>query len=198
MNWRTEGLESPPPKKGGRAEAGFSLVEVLIAALLLLIIALGLIPLLSRAMSDNENGRDATSATNFEKSQLEAYIGMPWEATILQVPAAATVGTTTDVWTQGVPTLPGTPPDVGNPNEGWFAGTTPPASRGAIRWTRATRVRQYQAVDIKDHVLNNPLSGSADPSVVQIKEVEVQLTSAKQISILGGGPDVTFRVLKVF
>ena len=70
------------------AAAGFSLIEALIAAAILLIIALGLIPLFSRAITDNVNGNDATQATNGSRTQLEDMLGLPFANTRLTVPAA--------------------------------------------------------------------------------------------------------------
>ncbi|HEX3554675.1 MAG TPA: prepilin-type N-terminal cleavage/methylation domain-containing protein [Thermoanaerobaculia bacterium] len=167
------------------AAAGFSLIEALIAAAILLIIALGLIPLFSRAINDNVNGNDATQATNGSRTQLEEMLGLPFVNTRLTVPVGANVGVTTDSFAQG---------DIkktGDPDEGWWPGT--PTDKGVILWTRTTQVRQYSVSD-----LNTPLPGETQPTFVQLKEVTVVMSNGKLGSILGSGQGITLRIVKPF
>ena len=53
-------------------EAGFSLIEALIATGILLMIAIGIIPLFASSILNNTRGADSTTATNFSRSQLES------------------------------------------------------------------------------------------------------------------------------
>ncbi|HYX26835.1 MAG TPA: hypothetical protein VFC23_21965 [Thermoanaerobaculia bacterium] len=182
-------------RSGGRpphaAAAGFSLIEALIAAAILLIIALGLIPLFSRAITDNVNGNDATQATNGSRTQLEEMLGLPFTNTRLTVPPAADVGATTDSFAQG---------DVkktGDADEGWWPGT--PTDKGVVLWTRTTQVRQYSVNDLAtDPYFDQPLRGDTQPTFVQLKEVTVVMSNAKLGSILGSGQGITLRILKPF
>jgi Tfp pilus assembly protein PilV len=172
------------------AESGFSMIEALIAAAILLIIALGLIPLFTRSILDNNSGNDATQASNHGKTQLEELIQLPFNHQELVVPGGSTQSQVVETWTQGDPAK------TGDANEGWWTGA--PSGKGRSLWTRTTRVRQYNISDLDDSKLDTPLAGGTQPVFVHLKEVEVQLQSAKQGSILGGGQALTVRVLKPF
>ncbi|WP_289465381.1 hypothetical protein, partial [Klebsiella pneumoniae] len=75
----------------------------LIAAALLALIALGLIPLFMRAIRDNETGSDFTAASNGSKSGLEVTSQLDVHSKLLQVPVGATEVVVRDSWTQGDP-----------------------------------------------------------------------------------------------
>lgn len=170
-------------------EAGFSLIEAMIAALLLLVIALGLIPVFSRSIVDNSSGHDATQASNHGKTRLEALIQAPFNNQSLAVPAGQPFLETTDSWAQG------NPDEVGDASEGWWPGV--PTDRGTVLWQRTTRVSQYSISDLDDGVLDNPQPGGAQPTFVHLKMVEVVLDSQRS-NLIGGGQDFTLRVLKPF
>jgi type II secretory pathway pseudopilin PulG len=173
-------------------EAGFSMIEALIAAAILLIIALGLIPLFTRSILDNNSGNDATQATNHGKTRLEDLIQLPFNHQRLEVPAGAQVGQSVETWTTGALN------QTGDPNERWWDGTAPPAGSGEALWTRTTRVRQFSVNDLDDGVLDNPQPGGTQPIFVQLKEVEVQLENGKRGTLLGGNQALTVRVVKPF
>lgn len=169
--------------------AGFSVVESLIASLILLVIALGLIPLFARALRDNTAGADATQASNHGRARLEEYQQLPFNNQALTLAAGSTTLGRNESWAQG------TPGDFGD--EGWFDGT--PSGRGLLLWTRTTTVRQYGINDLDDGRLNTPLPGGTQPAYVHLKEIEVRLESERPVeSPLGPGRQVTFRVLKPF
>ena len=65
--------------------AGFSIIEALIAAAILLIIALGLLPLFSRSISDNVSSNDATQATNGSRTEVEELLNVPFNNTRIVV-----------------------------------------------------------------------------------------------------------------
>lgn len=178
-------------------EAGFSLIEALIAAAILLIISLGLIPLFARSIADNTTGADSTQAANHGKTQLEELIQVPFGSEQVTVPAGAEFSETRESWAQG------DPQEVGDPDEGWWPGE--PADKGTVLWERVTRVRQYSISDLDDGKLDNPLPGGTQASSVQLKEIEVELENPKRLSILRGGSgggagsrELTLRTLKAF
>jgi type II secretory pathway pseudopilin PulG len=173
-------------------EAGFSMIEALIAAAILLIIALGLIPLFTRSILDNNSGNDATQATNHGKTRLEDLIQLPFNHERLEVPAGAQVGQSVEAWTTGALN------QAGDPNERWWAGATPPAGSGELLWRRRTRVQQFSIADLDDGTLDNPQPGGTQPIFVQLKEVEVQLENGKRGTLLGGNQAITLRVVKPF
>ncbi|HEX6898783.1 MAG TPA: prepilin-type N-terminal cleavage/methylation domain-containing protein [Thermoanaerobaculia bacterium] len=173
-------------------EAGFSMIEALIAAAILLIIALGLIPLFTRSILDNNSGNDATQATNHGKTRLEDLIQIPFNHQRLDVPAGSQVGQSVETWTSGALNR------AGDANERWWDGATPPVGSGEVLWTRTTRVRQFSVNDLDDGVLDNPQPGGTQPIFVQLKELEVQLENGKRGTLLGGSQALTVRVVKPF
>jgi prepilin-type N-terminal cleavage/methylation domain-containing protein len=183
------------PRAGSATNGGFSLIEVLVAALLLLVIALGLIPLFTRAMIDNASGRDATTATNFDRTQLETMSAVPFDFAKMTVPNGQPFLESEESFSRG--TL-----NVDNDSgEVWTAGV--PTNLATVRWTRRTRVRQYQAIDVKGHVFASPKVGGTDEAFVQVKEVEVMIQGANRSAtllgnVLGGGPQVTFRLMSAY
>ena len=70
----------------GNTERGLSIVEVMIAAALLLIIALGILPLFSRSIISNRQGLDSTEVSNMARTQMEEYAQLPFNHLMLTVP----------------------------------------------------------------------------------------------------------------
>ena len=184
--------EGSRARPSGHGEAGFSMIEALIAAAILLIIALGLIPLFTRSIIDNSSGNDATQVTNHGKTQLESLIQLPFNHERLEVPGGVNVAQSAETWTTGALN------QAGDPNERWWQGTTPPAGSGEALWTRTTRVRQFSISDLDDGVLDNPQPGGTQPVFIQLKELEVQLENGKRGTFLGGNQALTVRVVKPF
>lgn len=172
-------------------QAGFSVVEALIAALILLVIALGIIPLFARALRDNTAGADATQASSHGRARLEEYQQLPFNNQALSLAPGDLALGRGESWAQG------TRDAFGDGDEGWWDGS--PSDRGLLLWTRTTTVRQFGITDLDDGRLDNPLPGGTQPAFVHLKEVEVRLESERPVeSPLGPGREVVFRVLKPF
>jgi prepilin-type N-terminal cleavage/methylation domain-containing protein len=179
------------PRKQGCAQ-GFSLIEVLIAAALLLVITLGVLPLFSRALIDNAAGSDYTNVTNFAKSEAENFDRLPFLGTNLQIPDGKTqlvvdeyLDPTANQWKPW-------PPDGTNP---------------LVQWRRTTTFRQYSIHDLDDDgVFNSPLDGkfsdttnaAYDANAVQVKEATVQVQNIAAVGPFGGRRQTTFRFLRAF
>jgi hypothetical protein len=170
-------------------EAGFSLIEAVIASFLLLVIALGLIPLFTRSIVDNSSGNDSTQASNHGRTHLEALIQVPFNSQQLSVAAGQPFSQRIDSWAQG------SPDELGDASEGWWPGV--PTDRGQVLWQRTTRVSQYSLSDLDDGVLDDPQPGGAQSTFVHLKMVEVVLDSQRS-AVIGGGRDFTLRVIKPF
>jgi Tfp pilus assembly protein PilV len=168
--------------------AGFSMIEALIAAAILLIIALGLLPLFSRAINDNVSGNDATQATNGSRTQLEELLQVPFNNTRLEVPGGAAQLQVADFWTRG------NARQTGSADEGWWAN---PSGHGSVLWRRITRVRQYHISDLQDGKLDTPQPGGSPTTAVTFKEIEVVIENPKQ-GLFGNGQGITLRVIKPF
>ena len=194
-------MEELPGKGAPSSSAGFSVIESLVAALILLFIALGLIPLFARSLRDNTAGSDSTQASNHGKARLEEYLQLPFNNQSLTLVAGSTTLGIDESWSQGVHA------DLGDADEGWWPGA--PTDRGRLLWNRSTTVRQYGITDLDDGRLDNPLPGGTQPIFVHLKEVEVRLETERNqgnavggaftgASELGGGRSLTFRVVKPF
>lgn len=181
-----------------RAETGFSLVEALIATGILLMIAIGVIPLFATSILNNSRGSDSTTATNHSRSQIEDMLQLPFSAASLTVPNAATQAETDEWWSMGNTGL------VNDSTEGWLAskpsGTDP--ANTVVPWVRKTIVTQFSVSALDDGVLGTSEAelGSTPPNNVHLKQVQVEVDSAKQglTSGLGGGEKVILQVVKAF
>lgn len=191
----------PGSRVGSNTNAGFSLVEVLVAALLLLFIALGLVPLFTRAMIDNASGRDSTTATNIDRTQIETLAALPFDSTRMLVTNGQEFLETNESFSRGDPKIDN---DIA---EAWAVGI--PSNLATVRWTRRTRIRQYQWTDVKKGVFGTPRNGGTNASFVQIKDIEVAVQGANrgpanpsttQVlgNLLGGSPELTFRLKKAY
>jgi Tfp pilus assembly protein PilV len=176
-------------KPGRPAEAGFSLIEALIAAAILLFIAIGLIPLFSQAILNNSAGSDHTVASTFAKDELEDLQDAAFGNSALLIDNTEDLLLTTDFW------LPGST-SVGD--EQWVA-TVPSGSQS--RWTRTTQVTQYSISAYDDGILadDERKPGNAQPIEVHLKVIEVLLQNDKQASSgLAPGPNLVYRMVKPF
>lgn len=165
----------------GKRELGFSLLEVLIAGLLLLIILLGIVPLFVRAGVNNIQGNDSTTISHFAKSQVEQLYQLPFNHPNSSVPIGSTERETIEYWA----------PE----SEEWQA-TQP--SEAFFQWRRTSRVRQYNIFDVEDGALDTPLDGGTDERAIHLKEIEIEIDSLRTAGALGSGKTITLRTLKAF
>lgn len=166
-----------------RREAGFSLIEGLIAALIALIIILGVLPLFALALRSNLSGAESTSVANLAQARAEEFYQYPFNSEELTIPGGSDQLVVDEVWTKE--------------DDGWIAGTEASAlSDGKTPiWTRQTRVRQFNVNDFLQG--GGPLDGGAVPESVQLKEIEVAVAGTRQGgNPLGGGKALTVRVYK--
>jgi hypothetical protein len=188
-----------------RREQGLSLVEVLIAALLLVIVALGLVPLITRAMASNVSGADSTTVSNHSKTGAEGLrqASFFWEELI--VPNGQTAALRTYYWAQGDRDA------IGDAGEGWTRMAVPPdpdtvlpppvdPALGLIHWRRNQRVHYYHIDDlVGDGRFNDPLDGSTDPVFVHLKDFEVEVEGVEGASaVIGVRRRIAVRTLKAF
>lgn len=178
-----------------RGEAGFSIIEALIAAAILLIIALGLLPVFSRSINDNVSGNDATQATNSSRTEVEELLQVPFGNTRLLVASGQTKAETKDYYTRAKADSTGAY-EIGDPTEGWTTDATA-AGRGPVLWNRTTTVQQYDITDLNDGKLDTPLDGSTQANFVHLKQIQVQIDNPKK-DLFGNGQGITLTVIKAF
>lgn len=182
-----------------RNEIGLSLVEVLVAAALLLIIAVGILPLFTRALFNNNAGNEYTKVSNHGKSRVEEAYQLPFNGPLLMTVDAGQDSKVTvehyredtESWEPG-PTPSPLPTDTSNP----FGVVQ-------IPWERTTTVRQYstEAIDDEDNAVvdlkkDDALAGGTDPVFIHLKEVEVLVESTRSGGPLGEGKQVVLRTFK--
>jgi prepilin-type N-terminal cleavage/methylation domain-containing protein len=162
-----------------RTQRGFSVIEVLIAAAIFLIIALGVLPLFTQAIRNNLSGRDATDVSNLGKSRVEELLQVPFDT--LLVPAGLTEGKIDEYYSQREQKWkPGTPP----------AGNTDPAL-----WLRTIRIRQFTLGDLQSTGTTKPLPGEAPAGLVHLKEIVVEVRNTN-LNPLSSGKTLTLRMLR--
>jgi len=158
--------------------AGFSFIEVIIASLLMLMIAVSVLPMFTEAASSNVTGREYTEVANFARSRAEEFIQLPFNAE----PLAITGGTERlheEYYSAGF--------------RKWLPGTVPAPGDRAL-WLRQTTIRQFKAADLETSA--NPLPAGSAPSDVDFKEVVVEVRGASVGSLFGPAKSITVRMIK--
>ncbi|MDX1630626.1 MAG: hypothetical protein R3234_02095 [Thermoanaerobaculia bacterium] len=172
-----------------RAESGVSLVEVLIAGLIMLFIALGVIPYFAQAMQNNAQGQDSTKVANFTRARLEEFVQLPFNSEPLQI-TAGTERVHEEYYRQEERDGSGNV----TKEEGWIDGTLADADSAGdtALYSRTTTIRQFAVDD-----LTTPLDSAASPQAVKVKEIQVEAASTRPDRLLGGGKALTVRYYKV-
>lgn len=181
------GVELNTARTTGRTGAGgalgMSLIEVVIASLILLLLALGIVPLFTRSMISNTSGAESTRVANMASERAEELFQLPFNSPVITLDVGDTELTMDEVYTE---------------EDGDFIAGTAAEARGAGKtplWTRTSRIRQFNVNE-----LNTPLPGE-DPTAptgsVHVKEIQVTVVGLRE----GGGPlgqskALTVRVLK--
>lgn len=185
---------------------------------LLVVVVSGLLPLFSRSVLENVEGRELTKSGSLGRSEAEELHQMffnNWELEIQN----GSVRTTQDYWDQGQPDKVG--------DESWV--TTVPA--GAVApWSRTVDVRQYGINGVQDTnsdgivdaiigledlldpndvdgdgntaepdgVFDNALAAGTNASAIHLKQIVVQVESQKVWASSGPAAETTLRAIKAF
>lgn len=149
-------------------EAGFSIIESLIAAALLLIVVVGVLPLFTRSMLNNVRGNDSTRQSNGAIDTFERGKGSDFNSGYMTVPDGATEAVETTV--MGIRHLPSG--DAASTT--WEPAAAIPAADVFAR--RVRTLRQYSFDDFQvDDSFDDPLPGDAEDRLVYYKVVEVRI-----------------------
>jgi hypothetical protein len=140
------GRKNVAPCATAGSEAGFSLIEGLIGAGLLLIVLIGILPLFTRAIIDNTAGADYTRAAQYAKSRVEDFA----KSRITSATYGVAPGTTQTVIDEYL--VPGTP--------NTWAPVGGPLPRLA-EWERTSTVQGYYYT--VPFSVGTPLDGGASP-----------------------------------
>ena len=142
------------------AQAGVSVVEVLLAAVLFLAIALATIPMFTQSMMSNSSGNDSTRAANFARTKVEELLQLPFNHPSLEIEDGTERvfdeyrSITTGEWLE-----------------------VPVASGDEAEWLRTSTIRQYHVDALDDDLIevSEALPAGTDPSFVHLREIEVSV-----------------------
>ncbi len=171
------------------SEQGFSVVEGLMAAAIILIVAVGVLPLFVNAMTDNLQGRRATEVANAARSQAERLMQLGWNHPELTIPGGATELEVTDYQISTYDPLEQIT------TKQWVSSTahTPDGTEDLVR---ITTIRQYSFGSLDDELVeeSEALDGAASPSLIDFKEIEIQMASPEELN--KPGKTLTLRVFR--
>jgi Tfp pilus assembly protein PilV len=173
---------------GTAGERGFTIIEGLVATAILLVVAIGVIPLFASAILNNSKGSDSTTASNFSKTNVENLLALPFTGPNMTITAGNKLEVD-DWWKPGNG-------KINDPTQGWTL--TAPSTTTIATWNRVTTIQQYQTEDIlTDGALTTPLDTSVS-SQAGLKMVTVSLASRKPGGILGNGERITVQMIRAF
>jgi len=175
------------------AEAGFSLVEGLIAALILLLVILGVIPLISQSMLNNLQGNDASFQTSSSVDGTETLLSLPFNAPDLAVAPATTATVAEDVFTLET--------------NRWLDRVIFDAD-GTLtaHFTRTATIEQFGADDLDGadtvmgdpgRTLDNPLDGITAAGSVHFKRIRMEIQSERSMLNLAGSRIGNYEIVTV-
>jgi len=167
---------------GRRPGRGFTLVEMLIAAALLGVIMVGMIPLFTRSILANQAGWESSRVSSLGKSQVEQYIEAGFNAPPLTLAAGSEL-VSTDYYS--------------NVHHEWMPGEDPEEGDASL-WFRTTSVRQYHISAVNDGILDptEALPAGADPVWINLKEVEILVENRRGATLIRPDQALTLRVVK--
>jgi len=209
----------------GRREGGMSLVEVVIASAVLLVVAVGTVPLFVRSTFNNIAGLDSTQATQHSISEHENLIVLALDDRRFEIsdpqPGQTVQPTGTGpgdemllgdmFWDRGARAPDPAAVRIGDGD--WIA--DPTGAQDLVFWRRRSVIRQYTYADISDGVIDaadpdrlatlgdarlfdNPLASGADRSSAHFKEQDVQLESQRAGGEDLGAGSLRTRVVRTF
>lgn len=176
------------------------------AMVFMLVAIAGLLPLFSRSVLENLEGKESTVATNHVRSELETHKQLAFNNWEVDIAIGDTERVTASEYTQVIPNQIG--------DEAWVAAA--PAGE-LVPWTRTTRIRQLGINGVADTDLDgvidqiqgledtdfdgefdNILVGGTSPNAIHLKEVQVEVESSKQWAQTGTNTENTMRSIKAF
>ncbi len=173
-------------KRRPRSARGFSIVEVLVAAGILLVILLGLLPIFTRSAMSNSSGNQYTQLTNAAKSELERLADLPIDSAEIVVPNGNTELVTTQYYS-------------GSQSQ-WVDNATL-GSEEPI-WNRKVTVRQCDLSGYTNGRCSTLLSGGVNPPA-QLRQIDIEVSPGRTgtttaLALLGLSKKVTLSTIKIY
>jgi prepilin-type N-terminal cleavage/methylation domain-containing protein len=168
--------------RGSRSARGLTLIEVLIAAALLGVIMVGMIPLFTRSILANQAGWESSRVSSLGKSQVEQYIEAGFNTPPLTLAAGSEL-VSVDYYSDA--------------HHEWMPGEDPETDDSGL-WFRTTSVRQYHISAVDDGILDpaEALPANADPVWINLKEVEILVENRRGAALIRPDQALTLHVVK--
>lgn len=181
-------VASRPPSSPRHGEQGLSLIEVLVAVAIMMVIALGILPLFMRSIRQNREGANYTEVTNIARSALEEVVRHDFNSPELTIDAG-TSKQTRDVYDRGlqrwvnINPVTASLPAPSDPDKPFF-------------YERWITVEQFQGGDFTDDgYLDSPQPAGSDPLYIQVKRIRVMVVPLGQ-PFLGRAVPTTLEMMK--
>ena len=170
-------------------ERGMSLLEVTVAGALVLVIAIGVLPMMVRSLNNNQLGWQSTEMSNHFRSLFDRSMEIPFAATDMTIPNGTNELVFDSFYTAG------SLAQVQDANERWWDAADlglvntdvsrgSNTARGPVMWVRRTRVRQFNIDALGE--LQDPnnipfpstlaLAGGTLDDLIHLKEVRIEMT----------------------
>jgi hypothetical protein len=140
--------------------------------------AVSVLPVLTKATRSNELGREYTDLSNLARSRAEELMQLPFNSPALTV-------------TSGTELV--SDEQYSAFSKKWVSGTQLTAGDRAL-WTRRTTIRQYGISNLDS--LDTPLVAGTPEEGVHVKEILVEVRGAATGSLVGPSKSLTIRMLK--
>jgi len=187
------GLELSRREAGPKAvngESGTSLVEAVLASLILMLIAVGILPMFTRSMASNVAGSDSTYVSNMATERTEEFLQLNFDADPLRLADGATSRVYNEVYIRDYPSSTSSAYE-----EVWIDGTLADvAAEDRALWTRVTTIRQFSITDLTTPIAGTP--GTDPNGAVHVKEIEVAVAGLREGGPAGVSKQITVRALK--
>lgn len=192
-------------------QSGFSLVEGLIASALLLLIAVSILPLFSRAIESNVSGGRSSQLSTFVSVDIERVNQLLVDRDDWEI--AAEPGGVKDLGTRYWDIGPlygvaGIPDKLGD--ERWVA--DPTTAQGPVMWSSTSNVRKYSLADLEIYIgtdiaedeivsVGNPMlldQPLTEDENAQLTEIRVSVKENRAALPAGSGQRITISHFRAF
>ena len=167
-------------------QRGMSLIEVLVAVLIMATVALSIIPLFIRAIRQNHDGATYNDVTNVARSALEEVVRHDFNAPELTVDVG-TQKRTKQVFDRGLQRWVDSTASMPAPSD-------PTKPHLYERWVT---VEQFRGGDFNDDgYLDDPLPAGTNPMQVNLKRIRVMVRPLLGSSFFGRPAPTTLEIIK--